>query len=335
MSNNLNDIALSLVADGKGILAADESKATIEKRFSLVGIPSSLEYRRAYRELLFTTPEIEKYLSGTILYNETIKQSTDKGEAFPVLLARRGIIPGIKVDLGTEPLPGSTEKVTKGMEGLADRLNEYVELGAKFTKWRAVFEISEKFPTDYSIAMNADRLADYAKIAQDAGLVPIVEPEVLMDGDHTIDQCEAVTKKVLLHVFEDLRIHNVDLSGILLKPNMVLSGKDSADQASVSEVAQRTVDLLKEVVPNEVPGIVFLSGGQGQTLACERLQAMSEIKNLPWPLSFSFSRAIQDDVIKAWAGQPENVATAQEILIHRCKLAAAARAGNYSPTMEK
>jgi fructose-bisphosphate aldolase, class I len=334
-ASELTEIAQRLVAEGKGILAADESTGTIEKRFKSIDVESTEEIRRAYRELLFTTEGAAEYISGVILYDETIRQSASDGTPFPELLERQGIVPGIKVDKGAKPLakaPGET--VTEGLDGLRERLNEYRELGARFTKWRAVIDIGEGLPTPYAIHVNAHALGRFAVLSQEANLVPIVEPEVLMDGDHTIERCYEVTEATLHAVFHELYLQYVELEGMLLKPNMVLSGKDAREQASVQEVAEQTIRCLKATVPATVPGIVFLSGGQSDEVATAHLNAMNAMGEHPWELSFSYGRALQAPALKAWRGKEGNVAAAQEAYLHRARLNGAARSGSYSEEME-
>lgn len=327
----LAEVAQALVASGKGILAADESTGTIKKRFDKIGVENTEDNRRAYRELLFTTPGVGKFISGVILYDETIRQRGSDGKIFVSTLEKQGIISGIKVDMGTEAMPGSPEeKVSKGLEGLPERLKEYKGLGAQFAKWRAVITIGEGIPTDGCIAKNAEILATYAKMCQEAGIVPIVEPEVLMDGGHTIEKCFAVTTKVLKKVFEELKKQNVALSGMLLKPNMVIAGMDCPAQASPAQVAEMTLRCFKEVVPAEVPGIVFLSGGQSEQEACENLDAINAAPAQPWKLSFSYGRALQGSTLKAWQGKAENISAAQKAFYHRAELAGAACLGKYS-----
>ncbi len=331
----LESVARSLVAPGKGILAADESGPTIEKRFQGIGVSSTEENRRAYRELLFSTKGISEYISGVILYDETIRQKSSDGTLFPALLERQGIIPGIKVDAGAKPMAGFPgEKVTEGLDGLRERLEAYRKLGARFAKWRAVIDIGNGIPTSYGLRANAHALARYAALCQDAGIVPIVEPEVLMDGGHTIERCGEVTTEVLSRVYAELAGHRVRLEGTLLKPNMVVSGKKCPVQGDVSMVAECTVRTLKGTVPPAVPGIVFLSGGQTPRQATEHLSAMNGSGKVPWELSFSYGRALQDPVLKAWMGQPGNVTAAQNAFLHRAKLNGAARAGKYTPAME-
>ncbi len=332
---DLESVARSLVAPGKGILAADESGPTIEKRFQGISVPSTESNRRAYRELLFTTPEVSGYISGAILYDETIRQKSSDGIPFPEVLIRRGIVPGIKVDEGAKPLPGFPgEKVTEGLDGLRDRLAAYRELGARFAKWRAVIDIGDGIPTAFCIRANAHALARYAALSQEAGLVPVVEPEVLMDGGHTIERCGEATNEVLSRVFSELARHRVRLEGMLLKPNMVIPGKKCPVQADVSRVAEETVRTLSRTVPAAVPGIVFLSGGQTPRQATEHLNAMNGMGGHPWELSFSYGRALQDPVLKAWKGEAANVPAAQKAFLHRSKLNGAARFGKYVPALE-
>ncbi len=331
MSQSLSDTANALVVDGKGILAADESSPTIKKRFDSIGVESTEENRRDYRSMLFTTPEAGRYISGVILFDETIRQSAADGTPLVEILESAGIIPGIKVDAGAKPLAGFPgEKVTEGLDGLRDRCAEYVDLGARFTKWRAVYSIGEDGPSAACLTANAHALARYAAIAQEAGLVPIVEPEVLMDGDHDIDDCELVTEEVLRSVFAELAVQEVELEGMLLKPNMVLSGADCPEQAGVDEVAQRTVQTLKRTVPAAVPGIVFLSGGQSDEVATQHLNAMNKLGEAPWKLSFSYGRALQAAPLKAWGGSAANLAAGQNAFLERAKANGAATLGTYA-----
>lgn len=331
----LRATAEAIVEPGRGILAADESLPTIEKRFKSIDVPSTEENRRAYRQMLFTTKGVGEYVSGVILFDETIRQKTEDGVPFPQALSEAGVIPGIKVDKGAKALAGFPgEKVTEGLDGLRDRLAEYRELGARFTKWRAVIAIGEGLPTAYCIEANAHALARFAALSQEAGLVPIVEPEVLMDGDHTVERCEEVTVSTLSTVFYQLQQHRVVFEGMLLKPNMVLSGKGCPTQASVGDVAEATVRALRSAVPAAVPGIVFLSGGQGPELATEHLNAMNALGEQPWELSFSYGRALQEAALKAWKGDGANVGAGQRALLHRAKLCGAARHGKYSKAME-
>jgi fructose-bisphosphate aldolase, class I len=331
----LTHVARAIVAPGKGILAADESTGTIEKRFRSIGVESTEERRRAFRELLFTTDGAGEFISGVIMFDETIRQQAADGTPFPEVLDRQGIIPGVKVDKGTTALAGFPgEKVTEGLDGLAGRLDEYRELGARFTKWRAVIAIGDGIPTGTCIRANAEALGRFAAASQQAGLVPIVEPEVLMDGDHTIGRCQEATAATLAAVFASLREHRVRLDGMLLKPNMVLSGKDCPQQAGVQEVAEATVACLRDTVPASVPGIVFLSGGQTDEAATAHLDAMNRLGPQPWQLSFSYGRALQAPALKAWKGDPANGPAAQRAYYHRAMLNGAARFGRYSQEME-
>ena len=335
MNAELRDVAAALVAPGKGILAADESEGTIKKRFDAIGIESTEDNRRAYRELLFTAPAVEASLSGVILFDETIRQSSSGGASFAELLARRGMIPGIKVDKGAKPLAGSAgETVTEGLDGLRQRFEEYVGLGARFAKWRAVISIGDSRPSEYAIWTNAHALARYAALAQEAGLVPIVEPEVLMDGAHTIEESYHATSRVLHAVYTELRDQRVELEGTLLKPNMVLSGYDCPVQASDDEIAELTLRCLRRHVPAAVPGVVFLSGGQGDEQATARLDATNRHAPQPWERSFSFGRALQAPVLQAWKGRPALADEAQRALLHRAACNGAARHGRYSPALE-
>jgi fructose-bisphosphate aldolase class I len=334
-TSELGSTASALVAKGKGILAADESDGTIAKRFGSLDIPNTEENRRSYREMLFTTSQVSEFISGVILYDETIRQKASDGTPFPELLKRRGIAPGIKVDKGAKSLAGApAEKVTEGLDGLRERLGEYRDMGARFTKWRAVIAIGNGIPTRYCINTNAHALGRYAALSQEAGLVPIVEPEVLIDGDHTIDRCEQVTTLVLQRTFDELFSQRVLFEGMLLKPNMVLSGKDAPEQAPVHEVAERTLRCFRRTVPAAVPGIVFLSGGQSDELATARLNAMNAVDDAPWEIAFSYSRALQGPAMKAWGGDPANAEAAQEAFYLRAKLNSAARLGAYSDEME-
>ncbi len=332
----LESVARQLVAEGKGILAADESQPTIKKRFDVIAVESTEENRRAYRDLLFTAPDAEKHISGVILFEETLRQKSANGIVFPHLLTEKGILPGIKVDKGAKPLAGfSGEKITEGLDGLRERLAAYRDLGAAFAKWRAVITIGQGIPTRFCIDANAHALARYAALCQEAGLVPIVEPEVLMDGGHDIARCQDVTAATLKSVFAALFEHCVLLEGMLLKPNMVLSGADCTSQAGVTEVAERTVRTFRQVVPAAVPGIVFLSGGQSSTVATEHLNAMNTLGRHPWELSFSYGRALQEHTLKAWKGRSDAVAAAQKAFSHRAACNGAARFGKYSPAMEE
>lgn len=340
MSSNKELIATAkaLMAGNKGLLAMDESTSTCNKRFAEAGIPQTIEYRRAYRELIVTTPNLGDVLSGAILYDETIYQSTKDGVLFIDKLKEAGIIPGIKVDEGTVDLAGFPgEKITQGLDGLRERLAKYYELGARFAKWRAVITIDKNIPSKGAIEANMHELARYAALCQEAGIVPIVEPEVLMDGDHGIKKCFKVTEKVLNALFKQLAAQRVDLRGIILKPNMVLPGLASDKQESINKVAKETVTCLLKAVPAIVPGIAFLSGGQSAELASAHLNAM-HVKykgKLPWALTFSFARAIQQPAMELWKGLDENVAEAQKMLYHRASLDNAARKGEYTPELEK
>ena len=332
----LEATARALVAPGKGILAADESTGTIEKRLKSIEVESTEENRRAYREMLFTTAGIGDHISGVILFDETIRQSTRDGVPFTKVLQDAGVIPGIKVDKGAKSLAGAEgEKVTEGLDGLRERLNEYRDLGAKFTKWRAVIDIGENRPSAYCIHVNAHALARYAALSQEAGLVPIVEPEVLMDGPHTIDRCYEVTEATLEAVFNELFSQRVVYEGMLLKPNMVISGNECSDQAGPKEVADATIRCFRSVVPAAVPGIVFLSGGQSDEQATANLNAINAGGPHPWQLSFSYGRALQAPSLKAWRGDTGNVRAGQDALAHRARLNGAARDGSYTPDMEK
>jgi fructose-bisphosphate aldolase, class I len=332
----LSSIAHKLVANNRGILAADESTSTIEKRFKSIGVENTEENRRAYREMLFATPGSEKFISGVIMYDETIRQKTKAGVPFAELQAKLGIVPGIKVDKGVKELPGSPqEKITEGLDGLRERLQEYYKLGARFAKWRGVIDIGAGIPTAYCIRANAQALARYAALCQEQGIVPIVEPEVLMDGAHDIGRCFAVTSETLKVVFEELAHHRVALEGMLLKPNMVISGMKCPTQASVQDVARETVMVLKRYVPAAVPGIVFLSGGQSDVVATEHLQAMSAFGAMPWKLSFSYGRALQAAALEAWHGKEANVAAGQKAFHHRSQCNSAACAATYNTQMEE
>jgi fructose-bisphosphate aldolase, class I len=332
----LKSTAQALLTAGKGLLAADESFPTIGKRFKALDIPSTEESRRTYREMLFTTPGLNEFISGVILFDETIRQRAKDGIPLPEFLANQGIVPGIKVDKGTIALPNfAGEKVTQGLDGLRERLSEYRELGARFTKWRAVIVIGDGLPTAACIGANAHALALFAALSQEAGLVPIVEPEVLMEGNHTIARCEEVTRATLECVFDALFDQRVVLEGMLLKTGMVLSGKDCAQQADEEEVAEATIRCLRRAVPAAVLGIVFLSGGQSDVTATERLNAICRMGGLPWTLSFSFGRALQDAALKTWRGSAANAAPAQSALHHRTKCNGLAVRGKYSAKAER
>jgi fructose-bisphosphate aldolase class I len=337
-SNDLAAIAKAMVASCKGILAADESTGTIERRFKTINVDNVEENRRAYRDMLFTTKGLGQFISGVILYDETIRQKSADGTSFVDLLNKQGILPGIKVDIGAKPLqfcPG--EQITEGLDNLPKRCAEYVQMGAKFAKWRAVINIGKDIPSATCIEENAHALARYAAICQEAGLVPIVEPEVIMDGEHTIDRCEQVTEWTLNSVYDALYLNRVVLEHSILKPSMVISGTKCAQQAGVDEVAERTVKILKRAVPSAVAGVVFLSGGQGDEVATAHLNAMNRIfkENLPWPLSFSYGRALQAPALKAWKGAAGNVAAGQAALLHRSRMNSLACQARYSADEEK
>jgi fructose-bisphosphate aldolase class I len=337
-SQGLRDTATMLFADSKGLLAMDESNPTCNKRFATLGIPQTVEARRAYREMIVTTPGLCESIGGAILYDETIRQQTGDGTPFVKVLLDAGIIPGIKVDMGAKELAGHPgEKVTEGLDGLRDRLAEYSRLGARFAKWRAVIAIGKDIPSRGCIEANAQALARYAALCQEAGLVPIIEPEVLMDGDHSLERCLAVTEKVLREVFSQLFTQGVVLDGVILKPNMAVPGLGCPTQEAVEEVADATVNCLLRAVPAAVPAIAFLSGGQSAELASARLNAMNvRFKSpLPWALAFSFARAIQQPALELWKGLDANVPAAQQVLYHRARCNRAARRGEYSAAMEE
>ncbi|HEX6131386.1 MAG TPA: class I fructose-bisphosphate aldolase [Actinomycetota bacterium] len=335
MSDAMRTTARELVAPSKGILAADESTGTITKRFGSIGVESTEENRRRYRQMLFTTPGIGEHISGAILFDETIRQSTDDGVPFVKVLESAGVIPGIKVDTGAKPLAlFPAETVTEGLDGLRERLAEYRELGARFAKWRATIVIGDGTPTDFAILANAHGMARYAALCQEADIVPIVEPEVLMDGDHDIRACEAATGRTLAALYEQLGEHRVDLPGSLLKVNMVVPGTGNATQDGDRTIAEASIRCLTADVPPEVPGIVFLSGGMSDEQATSRLNEMNRIGGFPWQLSFSYGRALQAPSLKAWAGDDSNVGSAQRALAHRARMNGLARDGRYEPSME-
>ena len=333
---NINEIAKQMVADGKGILAADESSGTIKKRFDGINVDSSEENRMNYRRILLESKEaMEDYISGVILFDETIRQSNSAGEKLVDIIKKSGALPGIKVDMGAKSLAKmQDETVTEGLDGLRERLQEYSELGVKFAKWRAVISISEKNPSHLCIDANAHALARYAALCQESEIVPIVEPEVLMDGSHSIKKCYDVTKKTLLKVFDNLLLHNVDLKGICLKPNMIIGGSENSQRSTSKEIAQMTVDCFKECVPEEVPGIVFLSGGQSEIEATENLNEINKIENTPWKLSFSYGRALQSSALKAWQGKLENEDLCSKAFTHRAKMNSLASKGGWSNQQE-
>lgn len=333
--NELNSVAIAMVSNGKGILAADESSPTIKKRFDSINTESTEENRRRYREMLFTTEGVADHIGAVILFDETLRQSTTDGVAFGQYLSDRGMIPGIKVDKGAKALAGFPgETVTEGLDGLRDRLEEYAGMGARFAKWRAVINIGDGIPSEYCLSANAHALARYAALCQEAGIVPIVEPEVLMDGDHSIGRCEEVTAAALDVVFAEQKAHRVALEGIVLKPNMVISGTDAANRAGPREVAGATLRCLQAHVPAEVPGIAFLSGGQTAEEATEHLGLMNQMGDLPWELSFSYGRALQAPALAAWQGEEANFAAGQDALAKRAKLNSLAHLGQYEVAME-
>jgi len=333
--DNIEEIASFIVADGKGILAADESNPTCGKRFDSIGVESTEENRRDYREMLFRSKGMKGNIGGVILFDETIRQSAADGSLLRDLISEQGALPGIKVDKGLQPIedcPGET--VTVGLDGLDERLKEYASMGARFTKWRAVINIGHGIPTDKCIDANMEALADYAKCAQDNGMVPIVEPEVLMDGDHNIDECYQATERALKSLFNHLEKKGVNIKGTLLKPNMVTSGKDGSNQASIDEVAKKTLECLIKNVPVELPGVTFLSGGQSDILATAHLDAMNKIGGFSWKLSFSYGRALQAPSLKAWGGKSENVFISQDELSHRAEMNKLASLGQWDEELE-
>jgi len=335
-SHDLEKTAKALVADGKGILAADETPGTLTKRFEALKINSTADSRRTFREMLFTVPGATSFISGVIMQDETIHQKSSTGTPLADVLSKEGIIPGIKVDTGAKNLAGFPgETVTEGLDGLRDRLTNYRQLGARFAKWRAVIRIAEGLPTSSCLIANAHALARYAALCQEQGLVPIVEPEVLMDGPHTIERCEEVTGKVLHRTFEALFEQRVNLEGMLLKPNMIVAGKQCGEQPSVDEVATYTLRCLRNIAPSSVSGIVFLSGGQDHVTATKNLNAINSVsKSQPWMLSFSYGRALQDEALQTWMGKPENLQKGQQAFLHRAKCVSAAAQGKYNKTME-
>jgi fructose-bisphosphate aldolase, class I len=337
--DELNQVARAMVAPGKGILAADESSGTIAKRFAAIGVESTEDRRRDYRELLFRSEDLGRYISGVILFDETIRQKAADGTPLIQILRAEGVIPGIKVDKGAKRLAGSPdETITEGLDGLRERLDEYREIGARFTKWRAVIHIGKEVPTSYGIQVNAHALARYAALSQEAGLVPIVEPEVLMTGSHSIDRCYEVTEATLREVFYELGRQRVSLEGMVLKPNMVLSGSNASGRAGPEEVAEKTVDCFLRTVPAAVPGIAFLSGGQSDEEATVNLDAINRRASeagVPWQLTFSYGRGLQAAPQQAWGGRPENASSAQEAFLNRARLTSAAREGSYTPEMER
>ena len=332
----LSKTAAAMVAKGKGILAADESSGTCERRFKSVGVECTEDNRRAYRNLLFSTPGVEKFLSGVILFDETARQKANDGSPIPEYLAKKGVIPGIKVDKGTVDLPFTNEeKVTEGLDGLSKRLDEYFKMGCRFAKWRAVITIGEGMPSHACIYANAHVLARYAAACQAASIVPMIEPEVLLDGGHSAERSEEVHEATLRATYAALAAYNVSLEHLILKTSMVVSGKDNARQAGVDEVAERTVRVLRRTVPAAQPGIVFLSGGQSDEAATAHLNAMASMSNLPWPLTFSYSRALQNPALKSWRGQSGNVAAAQKAFHHRAHMNGLAAQGRWKQELER
>ncbi|MEQ8282443.1 MAG: class I fructose-bisphosphate aldolase [Parvibaculum sp.] len=337
MTETLESIAEAMVAPGKGILAADESSGTIKKRFDSINVESTADSRRDYREMLFRTEEaMKKYISGVILYDETIRQKAKDGTPLVDLIRKAGSIPGIKVDTGARDMPGFPgEKITEGLDGLGERLAEYHDLGARFAKWRAVIDIAAGIPTRTCLEANAEALARYAALCQQAKIVPIVEPEVLMDGGHDVDRCFEVTEETLRILFDRLAAHRVRLEGTVLKPNMVIAGKKCGKQASVEEVAEKTIACFRRTVPAAIPGIVFLSGGQSDEDATAHLNAMNAIGGFPWKMSFSYGRALQAAPLKAWGGEAQNVSAGQKAFLHRAKMNGLATLGDWKAALEK
>jgi fructose-bisphosphate aldolase class I len=334
-TSELRAIARSIVENDRGILAADESTGTIKKRFDGIAVESTEPNRRAYRNLLFTTEGMEEFIGGVILFDETIRQRSDDGTPFAELLAAKGVVPGIKVDTGVHPLAGAPgETVAEGLDGLRQRLAEYYELGARFAKWRATLSVGDRLPSRYCVRVNAQALARYAALCQEAGIVPIVEPEVLMETDHSIDACYDATARTLQALYAELAVQRVDLEGTLLKPNMVIPGKGNADQASPGRIAAATLDCFRRHVPAVVPGIVFLSGGQSEVEATVNLDAINRLEGRVWPLSFSYGRALQASALRAWGGLEENVGAAQAVFLHRARCNAAAAGGHYDAGVE-
>lgn len=334
--SELETTARAMVAKGKGILAADESGGTIKKRFDTIKLESTEEARRTYREMLFTTAGAADYISGVIFYDETLRQKTKDGTPFPQYLSKLGIVPGIKVDAGAKPMANfPNETITEGLDGLRERLAEYYSLGARFAKWRAVIDIADNIPSQFALEANAHALARYAALCQEANIVPIVEPEVLMDGAHSIERCEEVTSATLAATFAQLHSHRIHLEGMILKPNMVISGKKAATRAGRQQVAEATVRVLKRHVPSAVPGIAFLSGGQSSAEATEHLSLMNQLGPLPWQLTFSYGRALQEDALKAWGGKPENFAAGQKAFFRRAKFNGLAQTGSYTAKLEQ
>ncbi|MDE2311656.1 MAG: fructose-bisphosphate aldolase class I [Patescibacteria group bacterium] len=334
--SQLSDIAKAMVAPGKGILAADESMNTVGKRFASINLENTEDNRRAFREMLLTAPGEEQYISGVILFDETIRQRTSGGKSFVEVLRAGGILPGIKVDQGLVSFNGSeVEKITKGLDGLGDRLKEYVALGAKFAKWRAVITISDSTPTPENIVQNTADLAQYALLCQQAGLVPMVEPEVLLDGNHSLQKSTEVLEQTLISLIAELKKAGVALEGTILKSSMAISGKNSGVKDTPAQVAEATIGVFKKVLPKELAGVVFLSGGQSELQATENLNAMHQLGQLPWPVTFSYARALQDGATKTWKGNPDNLLAAQRVFLHRAKMNSLASQGKYQPDMEQ
>ena len=333
--SELNKIALKIISDGKGILAADESNGTMTKRLEAVSITSSPENRLLFREILFSSESMKKYIGGVILYDETINQTTSFGKSIPNLISSSGALPGIKVDTGAKDLANSSdEKITEGLDGLRERLKKYYELGARFTKWRGVYNISNKYPSKIAINSNAHALARYSALVQESGMVPIVEPELLMDGDHSADICLKKTSEVIKKCFDELISHNVDLSGIILKPNMILPGNRSNDKISSEEVSQKTLECLKKSVPTEVPGIAFLSGGQSEIEATENLNLINQNNNTKFIMTYSYGRALQQNALKLWSKNTKDIQSTQNTFNHRVKMCSLAAKGKWSKELE-
>ena len=333
--SELNKIALKIISNGKGILAADESNGTMTKRLEAVNVKSTPENRLSFREILFSSDGMKDYIGGVILYDETINQISSTGKSIPNLISSSGAVPGIKVDTGAKDLANSPkEKVTEGLDGLRDRLKKYYDLGARFTKWRGVYSIGEKYPSKLAISSNAHALARYSALVQESGMVPIVEPEVLMDGNHSAEVCLNKTSEVIKKCFEELILHKVDLSGIILKPNMILAGNQSKDKISNEEVSLKTIDCLKNSVPNEVPGIAFLSGGQSEIEATENLNLINKNNNTNFIMTYSYGRALQQSALKVWSNDIKNVEATQTTFNHRAKMCTLAAQGKWSSELE-
>ncbi len=333
--SELNKIALKIISDGKGILAADESNGTMTKRLEAVNITSSPENRLLFREILFSSESMKKYIGGVILYDETINQTTSFGKSIPDLISSSGALPGIKVDTGAKDLANSSEeKITEGLDGLRERLKKYYELGARFTKWRGIYNIGDKYPSKIAINSNAHALARYSALVQESGMVPIVEPELLMDGDHSADICLKKTSEVIKKCFDELISHNVDLSGIILKPNMILPGNRSNDKISSEEVSQKTLECLKKSVPTEVPGIAFLSGGQSEIEATENLNLINQNNNTKFIMTYSYGRALQQNALKVWSKNTKDIQSTQNTFNHRVKMCSLAAKGKWSKELE-